>query len=132
MSDGPSEDLDDDPFASRDEAAPSAERLEDPFEEIETLDVDDEALWDAVMEDDLTASSPMAAEQLEETEGSETVVRKEQYCKRCEHFSSPPESVCTNSETEIVEIVGIDRFRVRNCPVVASHERAETVLPNEE
>lgn len=132
MNDGPSDELDDDPFADLDEGVPSTERIEDPFEEIEPMDVDDEALWEAVMEDDLPTSSPMAADQLEETEGSDTVVRKEQYCKRCEHFTAPPECVCTYPESEIVEIVGVDRFRVRNCPVVARHASAKTVLPNED
>lgn len=131
MSDNPPDEETDDPFSDMDEFVPR-DVLDDPFDNIETAAVDEDAVWEAIMEDELDGSQTLDAAQVEDPASAETVVRKEQFCKRCEHFSAPPECVCTYPESEIVEIVGVDRFRVRNCPVVASHASAKTVLPNED
>lgn len=48
----------------------------------------------------------------------EHIVSKHEYCQRCPHFSDPPDTVCTHEGTDIVEVVTVDRFRVRNCPMV--------------
>ena len=111
----------DDPFAELDD--PGAD---DFFEKMDAPAIDDESVWEAVIagEDD-TDEGP-------EGNGAEAVVPKEQYCKKCEHFSDPPDIACTNPGTEIVELVGIDSFRLRNCPVVAERGRVETVFPEEE
>ncbi|CCQ37569.1 uncharacterized protein Nmlp_3442 [Natronomonas moolapensis 8.8.11] len=99
----------------------------DVFEEMETADLDEEAVWEAVFEESGGDTGPEA----ETEEGADAVVRKEQYCKKCKHFSEPPELACNNPDTEIVEVVGVDEFRVRNCPVVADRRRADTVFPDE-
>ena len=106
---------------------PDAPPEEDFFEEMETADLDEEAVWEAVFEDPGVDSDPGEKDQA----GADAVVRKEQYCKKCEHFSEPPELACNNPGTDIVEVVGVDEFRVRNCPVVADRRRADTVFPDE-
>jgi hypothetical protein len=50
---------------------------------------------------------------------SETVVPKGEYCESCYFFTDPPAVGCRYAESEIVEIVDSEQFRVRNCPVVA-------------
>ncbi|MHC3437373.1 hypothetical protein ACYJ1Y_04540 [Natrialbaceae archaeon A-gly3] len=47
------------------------------------------------------------------------------YCRRCEHFSAPPEVACENEGTEIVELVDLETFRVIDCPVVLNDERLD-------
>jgi len=114
-----------DPFGELD--VPDAPPEEDFFEEMETADLDEEAVWEAVFEDPGVDSDPGKKDQ----GSADAVVRKEQYCKRCEHFAEPPELACNNPGTDIVELVGVDEFRVRNCPVVADRRRADTVFPDE-
>lgn len=81
---------------------------EDPFEAVDVKDVDREELWRQISEGGAAA-----------TGGEEvTVVSKRDYCHRCEHFSEPPEIRCTHDGTRIEELVGVDRFRVIDCPVV--------------
>lgn len=105
---------------------PDADPEEDFFREMETADLDEEAVWKSVFEEPATVEPDS-----EEREGADAVVRKEQYCKKCEHFSEPPELACGNPDTEIVEVVGVEEFQVRNCPVVAARQRADTVFPDE-
>jgi hypothetical protein len=102
---------------------------EDFFEEMETADLDEEAVWESVFEG--SEKPEVAAPDAETADGADAVVRKEQYCKKCEHFSEPPELACNNPDTEIVELVGVEEFRVRNCPVVADRRRADAVFPDE-
>jgi len=114
-----------DPFAelgSPDSSETTPEELDDLFEPVETADIDGEAVWEAVMSED--DEEPIE----DDPAGADAVVPKNQYCKRCEFFSAPPDVACTNPGTEIVELVGVDRFRVTNCPVVGQRGRAESVL----
>lgn len=123
----------DDPFAELgavDEPGASAEELDELFESVETADLDEEALWDSVLGSD-GASGPEASEAGADV-GADAVVPKDQYCLRCEHFSDPPEVACTRPETEIEELVGIDEFRVRNCPVVGRRGQVQDVFADEE
>lgn len=96
--------------------------IDNLFEPVETTDVDEEALWDAVLS---TEEDPG------DTAGADAVVSKHQYCKRCEFFSAPPDVACRNPGTEITELVGVDRFQVRNCPVVAQRNQTRTAFPDE-
>ena len=121
----------DDPFEELDELDESQLPLDDPFEEIEIEEIDEDEVWDAILEDDLSDEQPSLPDPEPGNDSNETIVKSAQYCKKCEHFSAPPDSVCNNPGTEIVELVGVDRFLLRNCPVVESRKRAETVLPNE-
>jgi len=118
-------DAEENPFAELD-APDAADPEEDFFEEMETADIDEEAVWESVFEE-----PEAAAPDTETAGGADAVVRMEQYCKKCEHFSDPPELACNNPDTEIVELVGVEEFRVRNCPVVADRRRADTVFPDE-
>lgn len=117
----------DDPFAELDDPEIPDADVDDLFEEMDSPDIDDEEVFEAVF-----TNASETDDSLESTETeTEAVVSKEQYCKKCEYFSKPPEVACNNPGTEIVELVGIDSFRLRNCPVVAERGRAETVLPDE-
>ena len=112
-----------DPFEDLEDASDPA--VGDPFEEMEMPDLDTEAVFEAALGGDDEDGAARGS-------GADGVVSKEQYCKKCEHFSEPPETACTNPGTEIVELVGVDSFRLRNCPVVADRRRAESVFPDEE
>ncbi|MFO7925689.1 MAG: hypothetical protein ACQET5_00195 [Halobacteriota archaeon] len=110
--------LADDPFAQLDgddiELEVDADAL---FEEMEVSPLDDEAVWAAIeTEEEEEAAGETAADP--SGEPPEAVVPKERYCTTCEHFSEPPNATCRNPGTEIVELVGVDSFRVRNCPIV--------------
>ena len=53
---------------------------------------------------------------------TEHVVSKRTHCQQCPHFTKPPEVACTHEGTTIVEAVGFDEFRVRNCPMVSEED----------
>ena len=53
---------------------------------------------------------------------TEHVVSKRTYCQQCPHFASPPEVACAHEGTSILEAVGFDEFRVRNCPMVSEED----------
>lgn len=124
---GETSNAEDDPFAeleAAEESEVSPEELDDFFEPVETTELDDEAVWEAILTTD-DGDEPIEAET-----GADAVVPKNQYCKRCEFFSKPPDVACTNPGTEIEELVGVDEFRVTNCPVVARRGRAKDVFEN--
>jgi hypothetical protein len=107
------------------------------FEEMDVTDVDAERVWESVLDDEVgDADGPPvdpSAGGPDETVGTgdtadaadaadadeEHVVRKRNHCESCECFTAPPEVACTDDDGEIVEVVDSERFRVRNCPVVA-------------
>ena len=95
-----------------------------PFAEVDVADVDEEAVLAELAGSD---GEPGADERPAGDDG--VVVPKESYCRRCEHFSAPPAVACEHPGTRIVELVGVDRFRVVDCPVVRRrHEAAEGVF----
>ncbi|WP_117594633.1 hypothetical protein [Haloprofundus halophilus] len=55
---------------------------------------------------------------VEADDGETYVVSKRHYCQTCPHFESPPGFGCGHEGTDIVETVGFERFRVRDCPMV--------------
>ena len=128
----------DDPFEELDDFEGTGEDLDGVFEEMEVPEIDEEEVWDVLFsERDPTAEGAHpervgANPDPDAADGADAVVEKDRYCLRCEHFSEPPDVACSNPETEIVELVGVDRFRVRNCPVAAHRQRAEAVLPDQE
>ncbi len=113
-----------DPFEEFEKSADSdvsAEAIDDLFEPVEIADIDDEAVWEAILAED--GDNPGTDSKADR---SGAVVPIERYCKRCEFFSKPPDVACTHPNTEIVELVGVDQFRVSNCPIVVQrgHEGA--------
>jgi hypothetical protein len=93
---------------------------DDLFESVEVGDVDDEAVW-AALADDESGSEPsvgLGTAPAERPDHDEAVVSKRDFCQRCPHFADPPETACTHEGTTIVEVLGSEEFRVRNCPVV--------------
>ena len=100
---------------------------DDPFESVETPAVDAESVWETPAAGEDTAdpaatrsggvgSDPEWGEASAEGDG-EHVVPKRTYCQQCPHFSAPPAVGCGREGTTVVEVVDVDHFRVRNCPV---------------
>lgn len=123
---GPDPDGHEDPFAALDDDG--ADGDEDPFEDDlfseEAVEVDEEAVWEQLERAEAASGAATSGGQGPDgASGSrETVVEKRSYCERCEYLSEPPEVSCTHPDAEIVELVDTERFRVRNCPVVARRE----------
>jgi hypothetical protein len=127
----------DDPFAELDADAAGSPADEDPFESMETGDVGEEDVWEALDEGTSIGADATEFGDAEGgavgdagptpgpgTTGDERVVDKRSYCQRCPHFTAPPETACTHDGTEIVESVDFSRFRVRNCPMVDAEDPA--------
>ena len=126
----PFEELEADPLDA--DAAIDAD-VDELFTEVEVGDVDEDALWQELTEDG--ARPAPTREDDEEVfdeesarprvdDGEGTVVPKASYCQQCEHFSPPPGVACGNPGTDIVELVDMDHFRVRECPVVERRSSA--------
>lgn len=123
----PFEELEADPID--DDVDPEVDEL---FTEVEVGDVDEDVLWEELTADDApptatgdeegTLDEESARPQVDDGEG--TVVPKASYCQQCEHFSPPPGISCDNPGTDIVELVDMDHFRVRDCPVVERRSSA--------
>ncbi|MEF8756711.1 MAG: hypothetical protein V5A33_00590 [Halobacteriales archaeon] len=100
----------------------NADRVEggdDVFEAVDVGTVDQETLWKQVASDE---------EFVVEGPGDrEDVVDKSTYCETCEFFAGPPEVRCTHEGTSIRELVDLEHFRVRNCPVVIEEEALENI-----
>lgn len=113
----------------------------DPFEEVDVGDIDTEALWESLDADDASSSDPDglgaydppegAAERVDESATRdrdtrpEHVLDKREYCQRCPYLSAPPDVACGHDDTDIVEVVDGDRFRVRGCPMVTGEGRPD-------
>lgn len=123
---GPSAESDGDPFAEledvevEDDPFESGDAPADPFTEIAVDDVDESSIWDALGAQEDAPTDVVGGELPDaETELDEEIVPKRSYCEKCEHFSAPPETACTNPGTEIRELVDMEHFLVVDCPVVA-------------
>lgn len=133
-------DVEDDPFADFEagDATEAADSSADSlFREVEVSELDDDEVWaqlaegastsdDAEADPDPAAVEPEAVEEVADaTTSEERVVEKRAYCEQCEYFSEPPEVACTYPNSEIVELVDTERFRIRNCPIVARRENSD-------
>ncbi|PHQ37969.1 hypothetical protein DJ69_14365 [Halorubrum persicum] len=105
----------DDPF---DELGPATGEtdadLDDMFEQMDVGSVGDEDVWESLDED---AAGAGLREGFVDAD-VERVISKRTYCQQCPHFSAPPTVACDHEGTTILEAVGFDEFRVRNCPMV--------------
>lgn len=133
-------DIEDDPFSDFDvgDATEAGDSSADSlFMEVEVSDLDDDEVWaqfgeeestsdPAEAEPDPVAAESEAAEEVADAATSdERVVEKRAYCEQCEYFSKPPDVACTYPNSDIVELVDTERFRVRNCPIVARRENSD-------
>lgn len=91
--------------------------LHDPFERMEVNEPFGDDVWDALDEEFEVGGKATAVD----TEGTEHVVEKREYCQRCPHFSLPPETACTHEDGTIVEVIDTAEFRVRGCPMVSEN-----------
>lgn len=110
----------DDPF---DELGPSTGEadLDEAFERMDVGELSDEDVWKSLDEDDgLAAPGAAGFDSAGPFGGADVdrVISKQAYCQQCPHFSAPPEATCTHEGTTILEAIGFDEFRVRNCPMV--------------
>jgi hypothetical protein len=111
---------------ARESDADGSDLPDDLFEPVEVDHVDDEAVWESFTDGETGPEEGvgLGAEAEAAAEPDEHVVPKRDFCQRCPHFADPPETACTHEGTSIVEVVDVDRFRVRNCPVVEEKEDA--------
>lgn len=117
-----------DPFERLEDGVATDERPpggSDPFEEVDVGTAGEDTSWE-----ELLPAEPTDGAGIDPTTVGETVVPKRRYCQGCEHFTAPPAVACTHAHGEIVEVVDVDHFRVRNCPVVA-HRRERPVYDDE-
>lgn len=138
----PFDDLEDGDLDPNEEVDDDVDRL---FTEVQVEAVDDEAVWDALTTrenpagavDENGSDGPggdvvdVPAPEIEDDDGEGTVVPKGSYCQKCEHFSAPPQVACDNAGTDILELVDVDHFRVRDCPVVERRRSATRDLSDE-
>ena len=96
-----------------------SDEADDLFEEVDVGDVDEETLWEQVATEEEFVTEPPV--------DREDVVEKATYCEKCEFFTGPPRTRCTHEGTTILELVDMDHFRVRNCPVVLEEEALENI-----
>lgn len=92
---------------------------EELFESMDVGEVDSDALWEQVEEDETVDTDPGSREIRE--------IDKHKYCKKCPHFSAPPEVHCTHEGTDILEQIDMDQFKVADCPIILEDERLEDV-----
>ncbi|MFA9517638.1 hypothetical protein ACERIT_10540 [Halopenitus sp. H-Gu1] len=95
---------------------------DDPFQQMD-VDVVTDDVWESLDAEGSSFEIGGEAKLVDEDERyEEHLVAKRQYCHRCPHFSAPPTVECNHEETTIVEVIGVDEFRVRNCPMVTDGE----------
>ncbi|WP_435070091.1 hypothetical protein [Haloplanus sp. C73] len=98
---------------------------DDLFEPVDVDQIDEDAVWEAFAEGEMAPEAEVGlGSTVEAAAPDEHVVSKREFCQRCPHFSAPPDVACTHEGTTIVEVVDIDDFRVRNCPIVEDEDAA--------
>ncbi|WP_280587279.1 hypothetical protein [Halorubrum sp. Boch-26] len=112
----------DDPF---DELGPpdSETDLDDAFERMDVGGPAAEGVWELLDADtgdgEFDSDAEVGGGTAVPGEGdTEHVVAKRTYCQQCPHFTPPPEVACAHDGTTIVEVIGFDQLRVRNCPMI--------------
>ncbi|MFC7185929.1 hypothetical protein [Halorubrum yunnanense] len=118
-----------DPDARRDDpfdelgSADSETDLDDAFERMDVGGAAEEDVWESLEADAEGIDGAGALGAATSASGdTEHVVSKRTYCQQCPHFTSPPEAACTHEGTSILEAVGFDEFRVRNCPMISEED----------
>ena len=111
----------DDPFA---ELGPvdSGVDPDDAFERMDVAGPAEEDVWESLDADAEWADALGEAASVSGGGDAEHVVSKRTYCQQCPHFTPPPEVACAHEGTSILEAVGFDEFRVRNCPMVSEED----------
>jgi hypothetical protein len=120
--------LEDDPFEAMDVDVGETDvwaalETDDPGvaeQEPETITASETATSSQQPSDVAAAGQAGGAEWGSEDEYDDRIVEKREYCQRCPHSTDPPTLACTHDGTAIVEVVEMDRFRVRNCPMVSA------------
>ncbi len=118
---------------SKQSSATDSEVADELFEHERGQTLDSEMLWDVL---EAGADAKVKAGAGEEvgmgvdtnantTDREIRGISKRAYCHQCEYFEAPPNTGCRNEGTEILELIGLDQFRVADCPVVRENERLE-------
>lgn len=116
--------LDDLVERTRDGDLADDDEVMDAFDEVEVDSVETDELWAQLEQERIeeTVDEPRS-----DTERDVRVVRKRDYCMRCQHFSPPPEVRCQHERGEILEMVDTDRFEVADCPILQGEEELENL-----
>lgn len=96
--------------------------LDDAFERMDVSGPAESDVWASLDADDENDAGLGATTSAPGGGDTEHVVSKRTYCQQCPHFTEPPEVACTHEGTTIVEAVGYDEFRVRNCPMISEED----------
>ncbi len=105
---GPLGELADEVGRRRDERG---DEYDDLFVSEDVGDLDSDLVWEELETGGVSVE--------EKHRMDEHVVKTSSYCETCEYFSEPPEVACGHDGTDIVDMVDIEHFTVRNCPKVA-------------
>jgi hypothetical protein len=95
------------------------ENVQGAFEQMDTGEMDPDAVWQAL------ASAESRGSVGDARERTYAEVDKHSYCEQCEHFSEPPDIACTHEGTDIIEFLDMETVRVVDCPVVAERKELE-------
>lgn len=96
----------------------------DAFDEVDVDAVEDDELWDQLEAERIEAT---VDEPTSDAERDVRVLRKRDYCMRCQYYSAPPEVRCGHDRGEIMELVDTDRFKVVDCPIIRGEEELENL-----
>lgn len=91
------------------------------FESVEVDEIDGEQLWARLADED-GRTVGVAAPPEESADDRDVRTIPKDTCHGCPYFAAPPEVACTHEGTDILELVGTDRFRVADCPMVVDEE----------
>ncbi|WP_435176021.1 hypothetical protein [Halorussus sp. AFM4] len=96
----------------------------DPFDAVDVGELDGEALWERLAEDeDAPAVTPPAeADDVEWSDGRDVHTIPKATCHGCPHFGEPPALACTHEGTDILAMPDAEHFRVAGCPMVGDDE----------
>ncbi|WP_281194311.1 hypothetical protein [Halorubrum sp. F4] len=107
-----------DPFAELEDDPEPVGAGDDPFERMEVDEVDVDGVWDALEAGPDDLDEGVEVPEADPREATDHVVDKRTYCHRCPYFAEPPETACTHEDASILEAIGFEEFRLRDCPMV--------------
>ncbi|WP_245154515.1 hypothetical protein [Halorussus marinus] len=107
---------------------------EGPFESVDVGQIDGEALWERLADDDgdFEVSAPTAVADAEWLDGRDVRTVEKSTCHGCPYFADPPTVACTNEGTDILEMPDVDHFRVADCPMVVDDDEVGSIATDAE
>jgi len=95
-----------------------------PFESVDVAEIDGEALWERLTDDDgdFEVAAATAVADAEWLDGRDVRTIEKSTCHSCPYFDDPPAVACTHEGTDILEMPDVDHFRVADCPMVVDDD----------